>query len=187
MKKRKVILLVFIILAIITIPVGIYASRTLFMHHESDEEIELANQKERERLLEEKKKFAEGSSNNVVSTQTYTVDNGVERDEEIDREIEELNKKEEQQVAIMRRYYPKEIDEAIEKAKEEPITGITNLSTDSLRDVDRMVYDIVLKILEKENLNETDRNLLKDYLKTGKDQIAKDSNLQARAEKILNN
>ena len=108
MKKRKVILLVFIILAIITIPVGIYASRTLFMHHESDEEIELANQKERERLLEEKKKFAEESSNNMVSTQTYPVNNGVERDEEIDREIEELNKKEEQQVAIMRRYYPKE-------------------------------------------------------------------------------
>lgn len=182
-KKTKIIILIIVLMIMVLVPVGISASRGLIIVAKSDEEIAQANKEENERALAEKANFANTHSTNGISTQSDDID-------EVDIPLldEELAKDEEEEqklVEIIRRFYPNEFDEALAESKNEQDTGMIEITSSPLKDYEKTIYDLVLKILENENLTEEETNLLKDYINVNMYNIKKDEDLQARAEKIL--
>ena len=94
MKHRtKLIILFVLLLVLVLIPIGIYASKTLTMHFLSDEEIAEANMKEKERALAEKEAFARTHNMNRSSSETSKMDSSNTDDANIK---EKLKKSEEE-------------------------------------------------------------------------------------------
>lgn len=65
-KTKKILLIVVLLTLIVLISIGIFASRNLIIRAQTDEEIARANQKENERALAEKAKFANQDNVNMI-------------------------------------------------------------------------------------------------------------------------
>jgi len=181
-KKTKIIILVAIVLMMILVPVGIVASKGLEMHFSSDEEIAQANKKETERALAEKQKFAEthpAQEYDEKMTTEFDVPN-------LDKELQASEDKDEKRADIIRRYYPNELEQALKDVENDEDVGMVEINSSPLKNYERNIYDMFLKVLEKENITNEESELLKEYIEDNMYNIKKDEALRARAEKVLN-
>lgn len=88
-KTKKILLIVVLLTLIVLISIGIFASRNLIIRAQTDEEIARANQKENERALAEKAKFANQDNVNMIDENYYddgSLDLVKKKLEESDRE-----------------------------------------------------------------------------------------------------
>ena len=181
-KKTKIIILVAIVLMMILIPVGIVASKGLEMHFASDEEIAQANKEETERALAEKQKFAETHPVQEYDEKVIKEFN----DATLDGKLEESEDKDEKRAEIIRRYYPNELEQALKDVENDTDIGMVEINSSPLKNYERNIYDMFLKVLEKEKLTNEESELLKEYVEDNMYNIKKDEDLKVRAEKILN-
>ncbi len=87
---------------------------------------------------------------------------------------------------IIRKYYANEYDIVVEKLdKEHSENEVVNILGSQLSENDKVYYDIVLKVLENNNLSKEDSEAMKEYIRSQLFNIKKDSNLNDRANKIL--
>ena len=184
-KKTKIIIFIIALLIVLLIPIGISAAKGLAIHFKSDEEIAEANKKENERALAEKENFAKTHQANGISTQ---VDNSEQNNNIplLDENLAKADEEEQKFIEIIKKYYPNEFEKILEESKTEQDTGIVEITSSPLKDYEKKLYDLVLKILENENLTEEESNILKQYIHNNMYNIKKDNSLNDRAEKILN-
>lgn len=200
-KKNKIILILLVILLAVIILLSVISfissksNSTIYIPNISDEEIEEANQKATQNALEEKAKFAQEhqGKNGVVSTSIdygdYNITTYSSSDySAIDKEKEKAEQKSENVKNIIRKYYAEDYDRITNDIKENTNTNeVINILTSDLTESDKEYYDLVLKVVENNNLTSEELNALKDYINSQMYNIKKDSNLNTRAEKILNN
>lgn len=75
-------------------------------------------------------------------------------------------------------------DEEIAQANEEEKNR--DMKNSPLKEHEKMLYDISIKILEEENLTNEEKELMKDFIKGNMYNIEKDASLLSRAEAVLN-
>lgn len=185
-KKTKIIILIVVLLIIMLIPIGISAASGLKIHFKSDEEIAQANEEENERALKEKANFANTHSANSASKISTQTNNAEEVDIPLlDEKLQESDEKEQKLIEIVKRFYPNEFDAVLAESKNEEDAGMVEMTSSPLKNYERTMYDIVLKILEEENLTEEETNLLKEYINSNMYNIEKDEELNTRAENVL--
>lgn len=195
MKKTKILLIILpiIIVAIIIaviIPVIISAKKDEFeVPIINEQTIEEANQKERERLLAEKKKFEEDQKNNPSQNESNTNSEQhlLERDEGIDASLAQTKELVDKTDAIVSTFRAEEYKKVVNQLEiEEQNPDIIEVYS-QLSEGRKEFYELILDILENENLSTEDKNILKDYLSNNLLDIKLDSDLGTRTEKILNN
>ena len=196
-KNRKklisILALAIIILIILIIPKIVQAIKPSFDPSNFDsssigeEAIEEANQRERQRLLKEKEEFAQALKNGEYpETYSSTIDETEEKDEQIIAGMLRAEEKAENVNNIIRKYYAEEYDAVVEKLdKEHSENEVVNILGSQLSENDKVYYDIVLKVLENNNLSKKDSEAMKEYIRSQLFNIKKDSNLNDRANKIL--
>ena len=185
-KKTKIIILIVVLLIIMLIPIGISIASSLNIHFKSDKEIAQANKEENEKALEEKANFANTHSSNSAGKIATQTNNAKEVDIPLlDEKLQESNEKEQKLIEIIKRFYSNEFDAVLAESKNEQDTGIVEMTSSPLKDYEKTMYDIVLKILEEENLTEEETNLLKEYINSNMYNIEKDEELNIRAENVL--
>ena len=181
--KTKIIILIVVLLLIVLIPIGIASARGVFVQVKSDEEIAKANEEEYERALREKENFAKTSSENEATIKAEESNNSDIPN--VDEKIAESKEKEEKLIGIIKRFYPEEFDAALNESKNEQDSGAVEISSSPLKNYQKTIYDLVLKILEEENLKEDEKDLLKEYVNSNMYNINKDENLSRRAKDVL--
>lgn len=197
-KKKLIIILVLTITTIITlliliIPKIVQAIKPKYEPSNFDsssfgeEAIEEENQRERQRLLKEKEEFAQALKNGEYpETYSSTIDETEEKDEQIIAGMLRAEEKAENVNNIIRKYYAEEYDIVVEKLdKEHSENEVVNILGSQLSENDKVYYDIVLKVLENNNLSKKDSEAMKEYIRSQLFNIKKDSNLNDRANKIL--
>ena len=105
----------------------------------------------------------------------------------INEHIAQLKEEEDKRVKIIKKFYPKEYEEILEESKKEQDTGIVEWTKSPLKNYEKRLYDLTLRILEEEKLTDDEYELLKEDIKISMDSIEKDEGLLKRAEKILDN
>lgn len=184
-KKRKMIIGgTIIVILLVLIPVVFSISRGLIIKFASDEEIEIANQKENERTLKEKEEFAKKHKNNVNIVQYENQENEAiipGLDEKLAKDEEEELK----MLEIIKRFYPEEIEQILDKSKKEEDEGLVDITTSPLKKNQRDMYDLVLKILENENLPDDEKIILIEYIEEQMYYLEKDEDLKTRAKIVL--
>ena len=105
----------------------------------------------------------------------------------INEHIAQLKEEEAKRVKIIKKFYPKEYEEILEESKKEQDTGIVEWTKSPLKNYEKRLYDLTLRILEEEKLTDDEYELLKEDIKISMDSIEKDEGLLKRAEKILDN
>ncbi len=105
----------------------------------------------------------------------------------INEHIAQLKEEEAKRVKIIKKFYPKEYEEILEESKKEQDTGIVEWTKSPLKNYEKRLYDLTLRILEEEKLTDDEYELLKKDIKISMDSIEKDKGLLERAEKILDN
>lgn len=185
-KKTKIIIFIVALLIVVLIPIGISAAKGLSIHFKTDEEIAEANKKENERALAEKENFAKTHQTNGISTQANDEENDDGRIPLLDENLAKADEEEQKFIEIIKRYYPNEFEEILEESKTQQDTGIVEITSSPLKDYEKKLYDLVLKILENETLTEEETNMLKKYINGNMYNIKKDDSLNIRAKKILN-
>ena len=195
MKKTKILLIILpiIIVAIIIaviIPVIVSAKKDEFeVPIINEQTIEEANQKERERLLAEKKKFEEDQKNNPSQNESNTSSEQqpLERDEGIDASLAQTKELVDKTDSIISTFRADEYKKVVSKLEiEEQNPDIIEVYS-QLSEGRKEFYELILDILENENLNNEDKNILKDYLSNNLLDIKLDADLGTKTEKILNN
>ncbi len=180
--KTKKILLIFVLLTLIVlIPIGIFASRNLIIRAQTDEEIARANQKENERALAEKAKFANQDNVNMID-ENYYDDGSLDL---VKKKLEESDREEKKLIATLRKFYPDEFDKATAESQKQQDSGIVEFSSSPIKDYERTFYEMTLRILQEENLTDEERYVLKHYLEISMYSIQKDEDLKARVDKVL--
>lgn len=185
-KKTKITILVIVILLLILIPIGIYASKKIYVHFPTDEEIAQANEEEKNRALAEKEEFSKTHKMNYLSTAVTETNVQDESDPHIAEEKRKVEEREEKREKILMKYYPTEYQEIVEIAKKNPDTGLVDMKNSPLKEHEKRLYDISIKILEEENLTNEEKDLMKDFIKGNMYNIEKDASLLSRAEAVLN-
>ena len=192
MKKTKILLIILpiIIVAIIIaviIPVIVSAKKDEFeVPIINEQTIEEANQKERERLLAEKKKFEEDHPSQNESN-TNSEQQPLERDEGIDASLAQTKELVDKTDSIISTFRAEEYKKIVSKLEiEEQNPDIIEVYS-QLSEGRKEFYELILDILENENLSNEDKNILKNYLSNNLLDIKLDSDLGTRTEKILNN
>lgn len=188
-KKKIIIFIVTLSIALIIIPVIVSATREKVQLPELNEQIiEEANQKERERLLAEKKQFEEEHKNSTGSVEqfTYSIESSSERDEEIDKARDEVIEKQNKRAEIISRYYPNEYSKINSKIIEENKNEDFFATYSTLSANRKELYNLILKILEEEELTADDENVLKSYIVENMYDIKKDEDLYTRANNLVN-
>lgn len=185
-KKKNLVFIILIAIMLIIIPVIVLATREkVQLPILTDETIEEANQKEMERLLEEKKKFEEEHANNESEAVTYSTNSEPERDEMIDKALEEVREKKSKREVIINRYYSEEYAQINNKIEaENNQEGFVEFDA-TLSDNQKDLFELVLKILEEEALTADDENVLKDYIRENMYEIKNDEKLSTRANNLL--
>lgn len=182
-KKKKIILITVFIIILITIT-AISVNGVLNIPKTDEESVRKANLEATQEALEKKEQFAK-DGRNIASVENYVEEDFSEEElQRIEAQKHEMEVKEQRIKDIMNRYYPEEFDKAVQ-AVENDNKGITSMQNDKLSDSQIRLYDLVLKVLEEENLNDEDANVLKTFIIDTKWEISKDESLNARAEKIL--
>lgn len=196
-KKKLISILVLTIttiiaLLILLIPKIVQATKPSFEPSNFDsssfgeEAIEEANQREKLRLLKEKEKFSQEHKNDVYPESYYSIEENTEKDEKIIAGMLRAEEKAENVKNIIRKYYAEEYDIVVEKLdKEHSENEVVNILGSQLSENDKVYYDIVLKVLENNNLSKKDSEAMKEYIRSQLFNIKKDSNLNDRANKIL--
>lgn len=186
MNKKKFLVFTILIIMLIIVPAIVLATREkVELPILNDETIEEANQKEMERLLEEKKKFEEENANNESETVTYSTNSEPERDEMIDKALEEVREKKNKREEIIKRYYSEEYTQIKNKIEaENNQEGFVEFDS-TLSDNQQDLYELVLRILEEETLTSDDENVLKDYISENMYDLKNDEQLSTRANNLL--
>lgn len=191
MKNKKILIsLIILILLLIIVPAIVWGTKEIVQNPVlSKTEIEEANQKERERALEEKKKFEEEHKNNssTSSAVQYSSTNITERDEMIDQARDEVKNMVDRTGKIINTYYPEEYKEVKNKLEIEMQNSDLKEIYSELTEGRKSKYELILKILEEKELSEEDKNILKDYIANNILDIELDEDLGIRANDILNN
>ena len=105
----------------------------------------------------------------------------------INEHIAQLKEEDDKRVKIIKKFYPKEYEEILEESKKEQDTGIVERTKSPLKNYEKRLYDLTLRILEEEKLTDDEYELLKEDIKISMDSIEKNEGLLKRAEKILDN
>ena len=105
----------------------------------------------------------------------------------INEHIAQLKEDDDKRVKIIKKFYPKEYEEILEESKKEQDTGIVERTKSPLKNYEKKLYDLTLRILEEEKLTDDEYELLKEDIKISMDSIEKNEWLLKRAEKILDN
>lgn len=187
-KTKLIILLIIVIIAVIVIPIAIYASKTISVHFPTDKEIEEANIQEKNNALAKKEEFAKNNISNENITSKYETAEVQKGDDPfINEQIAQLKEEDAKRVAIIKKFYPEEYEDILEESKNEQDTGIVEITKSPLKNYEKRLYDLTLRILEEEKLTDDEYELLKEDIKISMDSIEKDEGLLKRAEKILDN
>lgn len=194
MKKRLMIVIIAVLIlgGAILLPVITLATREkkeVILPVLDEQDIEEANQKERERLHEEWEKFnAEHTISDTPTTYSYDL-NSTDRTgfEEIDKAAEEAKNVQDRRNEIINRYYANEYARINEKLVEESKNGegIVDFINSPLSLAQKEQYELIMKIIEEEELSNEESTLLKDYLRSQKSDIEKDEQLKSKLELIL--
>lgn len=190
MKNKKIltILIILLITLLIIISSIICKSKEHMQDFTlSETETEEANQKERERALEEKRKFEEEHKNNQSTSEkeiNYS-NNEIERDEMIDQAREETIEIVENASEIINRYYPEEYKEIKSMLEIEMQNNDIMEVYSELSEGRKGKYELILKILEEKELSEDDKKILIDYIENNLLDIELDQDLGIRANNIL--
>lgn len=179
--KKLIIVIIIILLLVIMIPIVVFSIKK-FEQPNFDINIAEENEKENQRLLEEKKEFEKNPQN----VKEITDSSKISKSEEIeyDESQQEINKKEEKIKSIMNRYYEKEFKRILEDINKEN-TGLVDIKSDSIPKAEAELYDLIMKVLEEKELTENEAEVLKDFLNIQQENIKKDNKLKVRFEKIL--
>lgn len=86
---------------------------------------------------------------------------------------------------IIKRFYPEEIEQILDKSKKEEDEGLVDITTSPLKKNQRDMYDLVLKILENENLPDDEKIILIEYIEEQMYYLEKDEDLKTRAKIVL--
>lgn len=185
MSKKKKIIFILIVFIIILVPIITLAIKgNIFIPILTQEDIEAGNKKETERLLAEKANLSKSSENynlNIPSS-----DFSDEELETFEKERQLVRNKEEQIKNVMNKYYPEDFNivlKNIEKGSSNE--GMVNITNSPIPKYEFALYDIVLKALEEKNLNDSEKEILKDFIKQQKGIIDSDENLKIRANSVL--
>ena len=74
---------------------------------------------------------------------------------------------------FQKKFYPKEYEEILEESKKEQDTGIVERTKSPLKNYEKKLYDLTLRILEEEKLTDDEYELLKEDIKISMDSIEK--------------
>lgn len=190
MKNKKILTILIILLITLLIIISSIIWKTKRHTQDftlSETEIEEANQKERDRALEEKRKFEEEHKNNQSTSEkeiNYS-NNEMERDEMIDQAKEETIEMVENTSEIINRYYPEEYKEVKAMLEIEMQNNDIMEVYSELSEGRKGKYELILRILEEKELSEDDKNILKDYIENNLLDIELDQDLGIRANNIL--
>lgn len=170
---RKKILIGIIIMIAILIPVVVFALKenSLYLPPAGPEKIT--------------KNYSEISSNSITTSKTSELtENESKMIQQMQQESEEYQKKNEEAREILRKYNPNTFDELYE-------TNIENYEKQGFHDSEltneeKQLYKMIIDTYENDNLNENERNILKQQIEENYDYIRSIPGLQERADKILN-
>ena len=181
MSKRGKIILTIIVIALIIIPISTFATKRIIdiSPLTTDEAIEEANQREKERVLAERNETKDSSE--IPISPEYTE----EELQAIEKEKQEHDEKENKIKEIISRYYKDELDTILYNMENDNNNQMVDLSKNPITDNEKQLLNLVLKILEEEDLSIEDANVLKDFLRATYDTLDNDASLKARADKIL--
>lgn len=186
-KSVKIVLIITLIIVcalLFIIPFSVRAEKQIMkLPDTSQASIEQENQKERERALREKAKFEEEHKNDTTQQiQQYSTE---ERDESIDKALEEVEEKSNKFDNIMNKYVPNEYKTIIEKLNNENNEKLVDVQEQNLSDNDIEYYNLIFKVIEKNNLTDEEKNIIKDKISNLMYEIEKDDDLLIRAKAIL--
>ena len=91
----------------------------------------------------------------------------------INEHIAQLKEDDDKRVKIIKKFYPKEYEEILEESKKEQDTGIVERTKSPLKNYEKKLYDLTLRILEEEKLTDDEYELLKEDIKISMDSIEK--------------
>lgn len=189
-KKRKTILIIIfltlLVLILTSIPLIVTASRKNNSIPTLDEKTMIeSSQKAKEEELAYKAKWAEEhkSNSNEYIVNTYST----ETDEVLENARKNSEEKNQKQIDIIKRYYSEEYEKLSKEINEYYENSfVIDLGESPLLEQEKELYDLVLKILENEKLSDEDTSLLKEYIAGKMYNIQKDTDLNTRANNILN-
>ena len=168
--KRSKIILIIILLMLIVVPLSVFASPNII---EKIPIVEYGSEDIKNEKLSEKPPYVENSNPNY----SLTSENLENLEFETNSEYQDRVKKIEN---LLKKYYP---DECSRLQKEFENTHTINEFEGPYVDL----YNLILDVIEKEDLSEEDRNLLKNYMIEDALSLTSNTELMTRINTICNN
>lgn len=191
-KNKKIVALIIFLSVLLVIPLSLLVAKAILnIPVMDDASIAEANEKEEERLLSEKEKFAQEHQNKAGTSidipQAISTMSENNEDEIADTEqAKETLKKLDDTANVIRKYYASEFDEITKNLEnEQNSTKVVDIKNTPLTENQKRLYNLVIKIIETENISDEESSLLKDFLKSHLIEINNDSELNTKVNEIL--